>query len=86
MEKDAQRIHTIRYENLINNPAHEVERLGNLLDIDPEGFSILLTSLLDGMVLQLMLEDPEVGYKRARDICVGVACRYLEFSVPNEPT
>jgi len=33
-----------------------------------------------------LLEDPEAGYERARDMCVGLACRYLEFPVPNETT
>ena len=59
---------------------------GEFADIDADKFSMLLASLLDGMVLQHMLEDPEAGYERARDICVDLACRYLEFSVPDEAT
>jgi len=40
--------------------------------------------LLDGMVLQHALGDPEAEYEQARDICVGVASRYLEFPVPGQ--
>ena len=75
-----------RWRRTIADIVREGQETGEFADIDPERFSMLLASLLDGMVLQHMLEDPEAGYERARSICVDLACRYLEFSDCNEPT
>lgn len=75
-----------RWRRTIADIVREGQETGEFADIDPERFSMLLASLLDGMVLQNLLDDPEAGYERARAICVGLACRYLEFSESNEPT
>ena len=72
-----------RWRRTIADIVREGQQDGEFVDIDPGRFSMLLASLLDGMVLQHMLEDPEAGYEQVREICVGVACRYLGFSVPN---
>ena len=75
-----------RWRRTIADIVREGQRAGEFSDIDAETFSMLLASLLDGMVLQHELGDPEAGYEQARDICVGVASRYLEFSVPEGAT
>jgi len=73
-----------RWRQTIADIVLEGQRTGEFAKIDVGSFSMLLASLLDGMVLQHALGDPEAEYERARDICVGVACRYLEFSVPEQ--
>jgi len=73
-----------RWRRTIGDIVREGQKTNEFAEIDVERFSMLLASLLDGMVLQIMLEDPEAGYERARDMCVGVARRYLEFSEPDE--
>ena len=75
-----------RWRQTIAEIVREGQQAGEFAEIDPERFSMLLASLLDGMVLQHWLEDPEAGYERARDMCIDLACRYLEFPVPNETT
>ena len=71
-----------RWRRTIADIVREGQQDGEFVDIDPDRFSMLLTSLLDGMVLQHMLGDPEAGYEQAREICVGVARRYLKFPSP----
>lgn len=73
-----------RWRRTIGDIVREGQRAGEFADIDVERFSMLLAALLDGMAMQNMLEDPEAGYEKARDICVSVARRYLEFSEPGE--
>jgi AcrR family transcriptional regulator len=71
-----------RWRQTIGNIVREGQQAGEFADIDVERFSMFLASLLDGMVLQHMLGDPEAGYEQARSICLSVVCRYLEFSLP----
>ncbi|MCP3963978.1 MAG: TetR family transcriptional regulator [bacterium] len=71
-----------RWRRTIADIVREGQEAGEFADIDADKFAMFLASLLDGMVLQHFLEDPEAAYEQARDICVGVACRYLEFPVP----
>jgi len=73
-----------RWRRTIADIVREGQESGEFVDIDPERFSMLLTSLLDGMVLQHMLEDPEASYEQTRETCVGVARRYLKFPVPED--
>ncbi len=73
-----------RWRRTIADIVREGQRAGEFGDVDADKFAMFLASLLDGMVLQHFLEDPEAGYEQARDICVSVACRYLEFAVPDE--
>ncbi len=73
-----------RWRRTIADIVREGQRAGEFADIDADRFAMLLASLLDGMVLQHMLEDPEAAYEAARGICVEMACRYLEFPVPDE--
>jgi len=72
-----------RWRQTIADIVREGQEAGEFAaDIDVERFSMLLASLLDGVVLQFMHQDPETAYERARGICVDVASRYLGFSVP----
>jgi len=71
-----------RWRRTIADIVREGQEAGEFVEIDPERFSMLLASLLDGLVLQHMLEDPEASYEQTREICVGVARRYLKFPAP----
>ena len=73
-----------RWRQTIAEIARDGQKTGEFADIDVDLFSMALASLLDGLVMQNVLEDPEAGYDRARRIGVGVARRYLEFSMPAE--
>ena len=73
-----------RWRRTIADIVREGQHDGEFVDIDPDRFSMLLASLLDGMVLQHMLDDPEAGYEQVREICIGVARRYLKFPAPED--
>jgi len=73
-----------RWRRTIADIVNEGQRTGEFAGVDVDSFAMLLASLLDGMVLQHALGDPEAEYEQARDICVGVASRYLEFPVPGQ--
>jgi hypothetical protein len=42
MEKNKDKIYTMRYENLVENPKKELQELGNWLKVDPSGFKLSL--------------------------------------------
>jgi len=50
---------------------------GEIDDIDVESFSIMWASLLDGLVVQVALEDPVVDLGRARQVALDVAFKEL---------
>jgi AcrR family transcriptional regulator len=55
---------------------HGVER-GEFEPVDVEGFGLLLTSALDGLALQRVLDDPLVTVERARAVVADLCRRYL---------
>jgi len=75
-----------RWRRTIADIVRDGQESGEFGNFDADQFSMLLASLLDGMVMQHVLGDPQIGYERARDICVDVARRYLEFSAPGNET
>jgi AcrR family transcriptional regulator len=50
---------------------------GEIADIDVDSFSIMWASLLDGLVVQVALEDPVVDLGRARQVALDVAFKEL---------
>jgi AcrR family transcriptional regulator len=50
---------------------------GEIGNVDVETFAIMWGSLLDGLVVQVALDDPVVGVDRARKIALSVAYKEL---------
>jgi AcrR family transcriptional regulator len=50
--------------------------------IDVDDFVLRLAALMDGLVLQVMLRDPEITSRRMRDILLRMAARELGFELP----
>jgi AcrR family transcriptional regulator len=50
---------------------------GEISAVDVETFAIMWGSLLDGLVVQVALEDPVVDVQRARTVALGVAFKEL---------
>ena len=50
---------------------------GEIDALDVESFAIMWGSLLDGLVVQVALDDPVVDYERARKLALDVACKEL---------
>jgi AcrR family transcriptional regulator len=55
---------------------HGVER-GEFEPVEVEAFGLLLTSVLDGLALQRVLDDPVVTVERARAVVADLCRRYL---------
>jgi AcrR family transcriptional regulator len=53
---------------------------GEIEEVDVETFAIMWGSLLDGLVVQVALEDPVVDVRRARTIALQVAFKELGIS------
>ena len=53
---------------------------GEIAEIDVESFAIMWTALLDGLVVQVALDDPLVDSALARRIALGVALKDLGLS------
>ena len=48
--------------------------------MDVEGFAVMWAALLDGLVVQVALEDPVVTLAMARRVALGVAVKELGLS------
>jgi AcrR family transcriptional regulator len=57
---------------------------GEVGPIDVETFAIMWGSLLDGLVVQVALDDPVVDVERARTVALGVAYKELALE-PKRP-
>lgn len=58
---------------------------GEIDTIDVETFSIMWGSLLDGLVVQVALDDPVVDAERARKIALDVASKELGLAAARRP-
>jgi len=54
------------------------QRSGEFAAVDADEFSLHLASLIDGLALQVVLEDEEVTTERMRELCVDFARRALD--------
>lgn len=54
---------------------------GEFTPVDAEVFGLMLTSVLDGLALQLVLDDPEVTADRARAVVAELCRRYLGIAL-----
>ena len=66
-----------RWREAIASILREGQRRGEFAGGDPDGLALLAASLLDGLMIQVALEDSEVSSQRAREMCVGVLEREL---------
>src|SRR6202042_2581418 len=57
----------------------EIVAMSCLPEADADNFSILLCSLLDGLAIQIALDDPVVGPERAFDLCMQFIADQLGF-------
>ena len=55
---------------------------GEIDDVDVDTFAIMWGSLLDGLVVQVALDDPVVTFERARGVALDVAMKELGLADP----
>ena len=53
--------------------------VGEFRDVDADEFALRLASMIDGLAIQVVLEDPDVPPQRMLDVCLGMAADELGF-------
>ena len=69
-----------QWRDLIGRVVGAGVEAGEIADLDIEGFTVMWAALLDGLVVQVALEDPVVDVALAKRIALGVAVKELGLS------
>jgi AcrR family transcriptional regulator len=74
-----------RWRTTIADIVRSGQQSGHFLPTqDPDEFALRLGAVMDGLVIQMLLDDPDVNAKKMRRICVDMASDQLGFEVPND--
>jgi AcrR family transcriptional regulator len=68
-----------RWREAIGALVHEGQEAGEFRQVDPESFAIYLSSLMDGLTIQIALEDPVVDSVRAYELSMRFVADQLGF-------
>jgi AcrR family transcriptional regulator len=68
-----------RWREMVGSLVTDGLQAGEFRAVEPEGFAILLCSLLDGLAIQIALDDPVVGPERAFELCMRFIADQLGF-------
>jgi len=70
------------WRDVIARTVREGQADGEFGTADPEEFALRLSALIDGLAIQVILEDPTVTPARMRDVCLRAAASELGFTLP----
>jgi AcrR family transcriptional regulator len=73
-----------RWRQAIRDIVLAGQEAGEFAAIDAEDFALTLSALLDGMAVQIALEDPDIPPIRAYDLALAFAAGQLGFVPPTE--
>lgn len=74
-----------RWRTTIADIVREGQRAGVFgRALDPNEFALRLGALMDGLVIQMLLDDPDIDAAKMRRLCLETATRQLDFVVPDE--
>ena len=68
-----------RWREMIGSVVRTGQEAGEFRVVDPDNFAILLCSLLDGLAIQIALNDPVVDPERAFQLCMRLIADQLGF-------
>jgi len=68
-----------RWREMVSSLVTQGQQAGEFRVVDADNFAVLLCSLLDGLAIQIALNDPVVGPKRAFDLCMQFIAEQLGF-------
>jgi AcrR family transcriptional regulator len=68
-----------RWRDMISSLIRAGQEAGEFRDVEPDSFAILLSTLLDGMAIQIALNDPVVDPHRAFEQCMLFTSDQLGF-------
>jgi hypothetical protein len=69
-----------RWRELISSLVTSGQKSGEFRAVDPDNFAVLLSSLLDGLAIQIALDDPVVTPARAFEVCMRFIADQLGFT------
>jgi AcrR family transcriptional regulator len=69
-----------RWRDLIKRVVQDGVEAGEIEAVDAESFAIMWAALLDGLAVQVALEDPQVDGKRAQKVAMACARKELGLS------
>ena len=72
-----------QWRDLISRIVQDAVDKGEIAELDVTEFAIMWGSLLDGLVVQVSLDDPVVDYPMAHRIALTVATKELGLAVPS---
>jgi AcrR family transcriptional regulator len=73
-----------RWRQAIRDIVLAGQEAGEFAAIDADDFALTLSALLDGMAVQIALEDPDIPPIRAYDLALAFAAGQLGFVPPTE--
>jgi AcrR family transcriptional regulator len=74
-----------RWRTTIADIVRAGQRSGDFSSIhDPDEFALRLGALMDGLVIQMLLDDPDIDARKMRRLCVETAMDQLEFQIPDD--
>jgi AcrR family transcriptional regulator len=69
-----------RWRTTIGEIVRQGQAAGEFSRVDPDAFALRLGALIDGLAIQVVLEDPEVSRERMFDLCIDTCARELGFT------
>jgi AcrR family transcriptional regulator len=74
-----------RWRTTISEIVRTGQRNGEFTDVaDPDEFALRIGALMDGLIIQLLLDDPDISAEKMRRLCLETAARQLDFEIPDE--
>lgn len=74
----------VRWRHAIRDIVMAGQAAGEFAAVDADDFALTLSALLDGMAVQIALEDPDIPPMRAYDLALAFAAGQLGFIPPTE--
>ena len=78
----SRRVLDSRWRTTIADIVREGQAGGEFRAIDADEFALWFSALVDGLAIQVVLEDPDVSMERMREMCLRTAGTELGFTVP----
>jgi AcrR family transcriptional regulator len=69
-----------RWRTTIGEIVRQGQAAGEFAPVDVETFALRLAALIDGLAVQVVLQDPEVSRERMFDLCMDTCARELGFA------
>ncbi len=79
---NSRRVLDRRWRTTIADIVREGQANGEFRAIDADDFALRFSALLDGLAIQVVLEDPDVPMERMREMCLRTAATELGFALP----